>query len=88
VFPKSFLRQLGIDPDAVSYEKAGGVGGSALSHFCEITLAVPNLFDHSVYAGFTEGLDLWSVGLLGQSGFFDRMKVSFDLCRGTFEIEI
>jgi hypothetical protein len=86
-FPISLLSQLAVDSATLPHEAASGVGGKAVSHFCEVTLAFPGLFQHGVYAAFTPQLDTWSIGLLGQSGFFDRLKVSFDLRDGTFEIE-
>ena len=40
-----------------------------------------------VYAGFTVGLDNVGLGLLGQSGFFDRVNVCFHHRSGIFAIE-
>lgn len=37
--------------------------------------------------GFTTGLEAQGMGLLGQSGFFDRTKVLFDHAQGLFHIE-
>jgi hypothetical protein len=45
-------------------------------------------FRLDVYAGFTAGLERLGMGLLGQMGFFDRVKVLFDLKEGVFFVEV
>ncbi len=77
---------LGISPLAAPVELGAGVGSYTLTHFHQVTLDFGAL-QIQVYTGFTDGLDHWGVGLLGQSGFFDRFKIHFDLQSGIFEIE-
>ncbi len=37
--------------------------------------------------GFTPGLEAQGIGLLGQDGFFDRVKAVFDHAQDLFHIE-
>ena len=87
VFPRSFMQPLGLDPLAAPVDMTSGVGGTNIpTHFADVTLDFgPTQF--SVYAGFTTGMDQIGIGLLGQSGFFDRHKVTFDYKSKLFTIE-
>ncbi len=78
---------LGISPLATPFETAAGVGGLGLAFFHNITIDLQGVVQVQVYVGFTDGLEQWGVGLLGQSGFFDRFNVSFNLRQGIFEVE-
>jgi hypothetical protein len=85
-FPKSFLRPLGLPPLGVPFESTAGVGAITLAFFHHVTLDL-GVVQLPLYAGFTDGLEQWGMGLLGQNGFFDRLKVDFELSRGLFYIE-
>lgn len=86
-FPRSFMAPLEISSILTPAESTAGVGGLALAHFCDLRVELPEIADFPVYAAFTDGLDLAGLGLLGQTGFFDRFKVAFDLRQEFFEIE-
>lgn len=53
-----------------------------------LTMDIQGVVSLPTYVGFTSGLDLWGVGLLGQAGFFDRIPVHFDNNNGVFQIFI
>jgi hypothetical protein len=81
------MQPLGLDPLAAPVDMTSGVGSTNVpTHFVDVTLDFgPTQF--SVYAGFTTGLDQIGIGLLGQSGFFDRHKVTFDYQNKLFTVE-
>lgn len=86
-FPRLFMQPLGLNALTAPSESTTGVGGSVPSHFCniEIDFGVVRI---PVYAGFTTGLDQVGVGLLGQTGFFDRFNITFRHSQGIFQVEI
>jgi hypothetical protein len=71
----------------------GGVGSMGNStYYAEIEIQIPiNLtsppISFTVFAGFTAGLEAQGIGLLGQSGFFDRYKVTFDHNAKLFHVD-
>jgi len=87
-FPLSFALQLGLDPLKKTPASCIGVGNASVSIFYwDITLDFgPIRFE--AYAGFTPGLEAQGLGLLGQCGFFDRLKkIVFDHQGGVFHLE-
>ena len=40
-----------------------------------------------MYAGFTTGMDQLGIGLLGQAGFFEAFKITFDFANKLYHIE-
>ncbi len=80
------MTQLGLDPLQAPVEMTAGVGANNVTHFCdvEVDLGVTQL---PVFAGFTTGLDHLGLGLLGQNGFFDSFKVTFDKPNGVYLLE-
>lgn len=88
VFPRSFMQPLGLNPLAAPLEMTIGVGSTNVpTHFADIDIDLQGVIQFHVYAGFTTGLDPIGIGLLGQSGFFDRFIVHFKLSQGIYEIE-
>jgi len=88
-FSLSFATQLGLDPLMAERSSSSGLGSANVpTYFWNIRIEVQKLVTFDVYAGFTRGLDAFGVGLLGQSGFFDRFPTSFDLRNGLFQIDI
>ena len=86
-FPLSLARPLGLDPSAVVPDSTYGLGTySAPTYFHNVQIDLPGTAAFDVYAGFTEALDQWGFGLLGQTGFLERFKITFDLLNGVFEI--
>ena len=88
-FPLSFALQLGLDPLARPATATSGVGyGFVPSSYWPVRIEFPGVAMLEVYAGFTSGLDNVGIGLLGQSGFFDRVDVVFNHRAGTFSIDM
>jgi acyl CoA:acetate/3-ketoacid CoA transferase alpha subunit len=78
---------LGLDPLDAPVDMTSGVGGANIpTHFANVILDF-GVMQLSVYAGFTNGIDQIGIGLLGQTGFFDRYKITFDYQNSLFTIE-
>ncbi|HKN76305.1 MAG TPA: hypothetical protein VJW94_14095 [Candidatus Acidoferrum sp.] len=89
VFPRSFLQPLGLDALAAPVAMSAGFGSAGVpTHFANISIDLPGVIKFPVYAGFTSALDRMGLGLLGQSGFFDRFNVSFRLVEKICLIEV
>ena len=88
-FPLSFAIQLGLDPLTANSSISTGLGNSSVpTYYWNIKLDLQGLTTLDVYAGFTTGLESYGLGLLGQTGFFDRFPVAFDLKNGIFMIDV
>src|SRR5216684_4035818 len=88
-FPLSFGIKPGLDPLTAKRSLSSGLGSANVpTYYWNIRIELQKLVTFDVYAGFTEGLDAWGIGLLGQSGFFDRFSTRFDLKHGLFQIDI
>jgi hypothetical protein len=93
VFPLSFAIALGMDPLTMPMQMTGGVGNAGnATYYGEIEVQIPLNLDlppisFPVLAGFTAGLEAQGIGLLGQSGFFERHRVTFDRAKRLFHIE-
>lgn len=88
VFPRSFLQPLGLDPLATPVDMSSGVGSSNVPmHFANVTLDLQGVLEFSIYAGFTPGLEQLGLGLLGQAGFFERFKITFDYSHKLYILE-
>jgi hypothetical protein len=88
LFPNSYIGLLGLDASVALPGNLVGVGAQPRNLFCNVEIEVENFLRATVLAGFTEDLDGWGIGLLGQNGFFDRVRgVSFNYQGGTFAIE-
>ncbi len=89
VFPRSFMQPLGLDALTAPIEPSTGLGSTNVpTHYCPIHIDLQGVIQFPLNAGFTTGLDQVGVGLLGQAGFFERFKVSFDLPQRVYHIEI
>ncbi len=90
VFPLSFALVLGLNPQtATQSDRSSGLGSYNIpTYFWPVNIDLAGITQFPVYAGFTEGLNHWGVGLLGQKGFFDRFSVCFILSQGIFELEL
>jgi hypothetical protein len=88
VFPRSFMQPLGLDPLTAPTEMSSGLGTTNMpTHFCNITIDL-GVIKIPVYAGFTVGMDQLGFGLLGQAGFFEAFKITFDYRNKLFHVEI
>lgn len=82
------MQPLGLDPLAAPVDMTSGVGSANVpTHFANVILDF-GVVQFAVYAGFTTGMDALGIGLLGQAGFFDKCKVTFDYNNKLFTIEI
>ena len=78
--------QLGLDVKkgkALSFYGTGGRKQTAYFHQITFSLDETQI---TAQIGFCYGIECLSVGLLGQIGFFDRFKISFDLKNDLIEI--
>jgi hypothetical protein len=88
LFPRSFLQPLGIDPLALPVDFTGGVGNNRnATQYAKIVVDIQGIAQFDVYAGFTVGMDPHGFGLLGQCGFFDRVKIVFDYANRIYAFE-
>lgn len=88
-FPLSFAAAMGLDPLAATLDGAAGLGSyNVPTYFREIGIDLQGIAQFRAYVGFTTGLENWGFGLLGQTGFFDRFKVTFDPPNGLYHLEI
>jgi hypothetical protein len=93
VFPALFLPVLGLDPLTMKMQMTGGVGSIANpTYYADVTINMhvlvpgPNpgdaptskILSFSTKAGFTAGLDAQGLGLLGQTGFFEKYACVFN----------
>jgi hypothetical protein len=85
-FPQSFASVIGLDLLTLPSSQTLGVGGNSVSHYANIQIDLGPL-SIPVYCGFTPGLDQAGLGLLGQQGFFDKFKITFDRAGGLFHID-
>ncbi len=88
LFPRSFMPLLGLDASTTPIEKTSGVGSANVhTHFSKAIIDLPGVARVEVYAGFTIGMDHHGFGLLGQQGFFETFRITFDLARRMFYLE-
>jgi hypothetical protein len=88
LFPRSFLHPLGIDPLTLPIDFTGGVGNNRnATQYANIVVDLQGIAQFDVYAGFTAGMDPHGFGLLGQCGFFDRVKIVFDYASKIYAFE-
>lgn len=70
-------------------EGTSGVGSTNLpTNFANIEIDLQGLIKIPVYAGFTVGMDKLGIGLLGQAGFFEAFKITFDYANKLYHLEI
>lgn len=88
MFPRSFTQPLGINPLRSPLEGTSGVGSTnVLTHFSNIVIDLQGAIPIPVYAGFTPGMDQAGIGLLGQAGFFEAFKITFDYANSIYYLE-
>jgi hypothetical protein len=87
LFPLSFMQPLGLNPLISPVDTTSGVGSSSIpTHFSNVTLDL-GLLQFTVYAGFSPGMEHLGIGLLGQVGFFERFRITFDYANKLFVLE-
>lgn len=81
------MQELGLNPLTSRLDSTAGVGSSNVpAYFADLTMDFGQ-FRLMAYVGFTAGLEHLGIGLLGQSGFFDQVKVAFDLPNNVFVVQ-
>jgi len=87
IFPLSYALSLGLNPTTMTQQLTSGLGSEGnVTFYEEIEIAVGKRVALA-RAGFTEGLEIIGLGLLGQTGFFDQFTVTFDHRAGVFHVE-
>jgi hypothetical protein len=83
------MQRLGLDPLSAPVEMTSGVGSvnNVPTHYCNVTIDL-GVAQFQVYAGFTSGMDQFGIGLLGQAGFFEKFKITFDYTQGLYMLEM
>lgn len=82
------MQPLGLDPLTSPVEGTSGVGSTNVpAHFSNIVMDLQGVIQIPVYAGFTTGMDQLGFGLLGQAGFFEAFKITFDFANKLYHIE-
>ncbi len=97
VFPLSLAHRLGLNVLDMPSSLTMGVGSSAVVYHAQVNVEIGftrageqapfHVIRLDIITGFTEGLDAQGIGLLGQSGFFDRHDVLFSQRQGFFTID-
>ncbi len=87
IFNREIEELLGLDKEGGNCESFGGITGEkALAFFHKLQISVGGIkFD--TYCGFSDGINKFGHGILGQRGFFDLYKVAFNHQKGEIEIK-
>ena len=88
MFPLSLALDVGLKPAALPSSITAGVGNASnLTHYAEVSIDLGGGMSFRTRAAFSDGLETMAIGLLGQTGFFDRFHVEFRLAEGFFTLE-
>jgi hypothetical protein len=88
LFPLALAIVLKINILKLPKAFTGGVGSQVnVTYYDNLTIDLGNGIVFTAYVGFTQGMDQVGLGLLGQSGFFDRYNVEFLHSRKIFTID-
>jgi len=86
LFHSDIGKLIGIDVESGSKLAFEGVSGAvATAYLHRINLTVRGMSSISLDVGFTDSMAV-GTGLLGQQGFFEQFRVSFELTVQVFEI--
>jgi hypothetical protein len=82
------MRSLDLDPSTPPTGSTSAVGGlNVPMRLADLTINAGPI-EWAANVGFTEGLNYLGVGLLGQIGFFDKFKVTFEHSKKLFHLEL
>ena len=88
LFPMSLVPSLGFDPLDMPSQPISGLGNSGnIAYFESVEIDLGNGVHFRTLAGFTKALDGGRMGLLGQVGFFENFRVTFDYTSRRFHID-
>jgi hypothetical protein len=76
---------IGLDIHAGKREILYGIALHPITAYCHDILISLGGYEFDCYAGFSEELSHLSYGILGQTGFFDRYKITLDYKSGRIE---
>ena len=81
------MQPLGLDPLTAPVDLTAGLGSANNpTHYCDVTIDL-GVIQVPAYSGFSAGMDQLGFGLLGQVGFFDRFRITFDYANSVFVLE-
>jgi hypothetical protein len=86
LFPLDFLGELGIEKDGLGIDYSLGLAEGHPIYFASVTLHIMNLESRKILAGFTEYLNGKGAAFLGNLGFFDQYRVTFDRANLSFKV--
>ena len=79
IFRGEIADLLGIDIESGTQHNITGVGGSGTKGFIhKIGLTIPGMQGYGTWGFFSNDLNDMNAGILGQIGFFEKYKVSFE----------
>jgi hypothetical protein len=89
LFPSFLLPILGLTTDNAPMSKFAGAGSSnqVSWFFDDIGITIGSIPRFEATVSFSSAMNPTGLGLLGQSGFFSRFKVEFDLPNGFFYVQ-
>lgn len=77
---------LGLDLKMGRKENLGGISGHTLTAFFHFVDAEVGGWGYKLYCGFSYDIPPFGYGVVGQKGFFDTFKVSFDYRKEEIEL--
>lgn len=86
LFPAKIGELIGIDIESGKKEQIGGIAENPIvAYIHSVRLIVRGLSGVDVEAGFTESKGI-RAGILGQVGFFDKYKITFERSRNWIDV--
>jgi hypothetical protein len=86
--PSPFYGASWSGPTVADSGSSKGVGNpDVVGYFSQIGVYIPGIGTIRVEAGFSKGMDHMRLGLLGQQGFFEAFRVTFDPPNNFFYLE-
>lgn len=86
LFPAKIAELIGIDIESGKEEQIGGIAETPIvAYIHSVRLIVRGLSGVDVEAGFTESRGI-RTGILGQTGFFDKYRITFQRSRNWVDI--
>jgi hypothetical protein len=83
------MQLLGINPLRSPLEGRSGVGSTNVpTHFSNIVIDLRGAIQIPESTGFTPGMGRLGIGLLGQDGFFEAFKITFDYANRIYHLEM
>ncbi len=86
IVPAEIGELLGIDIESGQESPVGGITGGGKSFFLHMVTLTVGGRSFEVPMGFMPDMPAFGYGVVGQHGFFDLFKVSFDHRRGEIEL--